>query len=1056
MTSKANHIRVVTRIRPINPQEITQGCIPCVTVIPNENAWPDKVSPVKKKGPFAFLTPNKRIMELPTLVSTINTPTTPLTRNTSHRGRLFHSSPSKGTSMIISDQPVFGSATSLLIGLPCNDNSQKQFDYDAVLDENASQFEVYKRTVGDSISQNIFRGCNTTILAYGQSGSGKTYTMSGGLEGTDQEGIRPRAIRDLFRAKSNHDGDVTITITYVEIYNDEIRDLLIEESSIENAPLKLRDQGPELIVEGLVPLLVKNEAEARRLMEIAVRRRTNPSFKIDSRISRSHTICTLAVNITPKKKTASVANAKLVLVDLAGSERIKQTGILAFAKQENININKDLFVLAKVLSALADQSKSKKNLHVPYRDSKLTRLLRDSLGRNCCTVMVACVSPTNVQLEESVNTLRYAERTRVTANTAKQNVVKTISTELDDFRAENKMLLLKVLELKTNFHRKEERTKADTSGWKTKYENLLAAADDAGIDLTESIKIKEQRDAIFRTMEFVGDDTDVSLATDIAFNKSLFDEDDDVDSTTIAINSRLAAIKSLDLEIALKQTQLEKLQQDVSKAENDSAHSATVGVSANIVRRLIVAPSDQFSEIELPLWDSIAVKKHDVNAIMEEHEDTSEKEKLTIRSTRLEIQLRDQKLVIRDLEDQLSIENRRRCEETNAFETKVAKIVEERDLYKIQCAINIDEVQRLQHNLINSASRQDLEKARRDLEKALSDYKNFRETMMELPSQTGIDGLLSSNVSCAQEDSDANTFEVDENNPQGFMPPLSTSFDDATIESDGGDSQASNHAAIRIHAAKMLFWANKAIERGKNARNGQSVCSSIASSTGNGSDFKPDMRGLQAITSTVKEIPMTGNAYMKGKPPRALPRPSENEIVFTGMEKVVKDASICHCQGSAFSGNAAHVNFYLPKLGMACTCGKKEVDESLDCKDPTSLENILRPWQVDFLKSLNIRRAEDLVYQYYRRSDILAKEMRRWRKDKNLVSVKTKSCGVALHIWNRTCKVIVKSVNLQRENCVFNLQKPNILEISLSDNQTLSTMGWGGIDAYEANSQAEL
>lgn len=1007
------------------------------------------------------MTPNKRNIEHLPLVSTNSTPATPLIKNTSNRGRLFQSSPSKSTSMTMSDRPVFGSSTSLLIGLSCNDSSQKQFDYDAVVDEHASQLEVYRRTVGNSVSQNIFQGLNTTILAYGQTGSGKTYTMSGGLEGTDQEGILPRAIRDLFCAKSNHDGDVAITLTYVEIHNDEIRDLLSEECSIENSPLKLRDQGPEgIVVDGLTPLIVRNEAEARQIMEIAVKRRTALSTKMNFRSSRSHTICTLNVNITPKKKTSAVTHAKLVLVDLAGSERIKQTGIIGFAKQESIHINKDLLVLAKVLSALADQSKSKKKLHVPYRDSKLTRLLRDSLGRNCCTVMVACVSPANLQLEESVNTLRYAERTRAFANTAKQNVVKTTSTELDAFRAENKMLIFKLLELKNKLHRKKETTKGDTSEWKMKYDNLLAAADDVGIDLTETINIKEQRDAIFRSMKYVDDENDDCLAIDIAFNQSLFDYDDDIDRTTMTMNSRLATIESLDLEIALKQNQLEKLQQGVSKAENALATSTTVGVSANIVRRLIVAPGKQSSEIELPMWDSIAVKKHDINAIMEELEKVkTEREILTIRTARLvalEHQLRDQQLLIRALEDQLSNENKLRCEETNAFKTKLAKTVEERDLYKIQCAVNIDEVQRLQHDLINSASRQDLEQARRDLEKAIADNKKFRENMTEMHSQACLESLPTSNVSCAREDSDANTFEVDENDHEGFMPPLSSSFDDATIESDGGDSQGSNHAAIRIHAAKMLFWANKAIERGKNSRNSQSVCSSIASSTGNGSDFKPDMRGLQAISSSAKELPTAGNAHMKGKPPRALPRPSENEIVLIGMEKVVKDASICQCQGSAFSGNAAHVNFYLPKLGMACTCGKKQIDKNLDSKDVTSLENILRPWQVDFLKSLNIRRAEDLVYQYHRRGDILAKEMRRWRKEKNLVSVKTKSCGIALHIWNRTCKVIVKSVNLQRENGVTNLQKPNILEISLSDNQTLSTMGWGGIEAFEASSQAEL
>jgi hypothetical protein len=358
----------------------------------------------------------------------------------------------------------------------------------------------------------------------------------------------------------------------------------------------------------------------------------------------------------------------------------------------------------------------------------------------------------------------------------------------------------------------------------------------------------------------------------------------------------------------------------------------------------------------------------------------------------------------------------------------------------------MDEVMRLQSKLEKSVSREELAKAGQDLEDAKKENKILKEQLKTMTQQALI--FPSAAVLTTNHDPDYSTNkDVIDGALEGghcgtqLLRGANSSFDDSTIESEAGDSQASSHTAIRIHAAKMLFWANKAIERGKTDRAPKSECSSLASSTGNGSDFKPDLRALQATTATAKGLPIT-KAPMAGKPPRALPHPSESEVVLTGMDKVANDATTCQCQGSAFAGNAAHVDFYLPKLGMVCTCGKHDLDKKLDNDDPTNLENILRPWQVDFLKSIKIFKAEDLVKQYQTRGDGLAKQMRSWRKKQGLASVKTKSCGIALHIWNKTCKVIVKSVQAQRKSGVKVFQKPDILEISMADNQTLSTIGW--------------
>jgi len=212
----------------------------------------------------------------------------------------------------------------------------------------------------------------------------------------DGDGVIPRAVHDLFRTRQLQCAQgkiVSMDLTYLEIYNDELRDLLSEtmqgETTIlspSSSTLKLRDHGSNtaegIVVQGLTRVAVDSMADVHTYMEQAHRNRTTGSTRLNERSSRSHAICTLTVTTKTTSASRSGAHstnttqAKLTLVDLAGSERIKETGVVGLQQQESININKDLFVLGKVVSALSQETKG----HVPYRDSKLTRLLRDSLG----------------------------------------------------------------------------------------------------------------------------------------------------------------------------------------------------------------------------------------------------------------------------------------------------------------------------------------------------------------------------------------------------------------------------------------------------------------------------------------------------------------------------------------------------------------------------------------------------------------------------------------------------------------------------------------------------
>ena len=380
------------------------------------------------------------------------------------------------------------------------DNLQdgRMFEFDAVFPPNSSQEQVYRKTCGDMISKSIFKGFNATILAYGQTGSGKTYTMgtnySAAGDGSavtvfnknvkstvlappaESEGVIGRAVHDLFSTRNslpNGRDRVKVEMSYLEIYNEQAIDLLSDDPT-DASLLQVRDSKSDgVVVQNLKSFIVSSPSEVATLMEKAGNKRATGSTQMNSVSSRSHAICTLTVtiapleggnvsNVTSSSSASSPRNhamrAKLTLVDLAGSERIKRTGAEGTRMKEGININKGLFVLGQVVSALSELGQSGKSSrsasgtsHIPYRDSKLTRLLQDSLGGNSRTVMIACCSPADSNIEESTNTLRYAERTRNIKNSAVRNVVSTglSASEAAALRRENQQLKLELAQMET-------------------------------------------------------------------------------------------------------------------------------------------------------------------------------------------------------------------------------------------------------------------------------------------------------------------------------------------------------------------------------------------------------------------------------------------------------------------------------------------------------------------------------------------------------------------------------------------------------------------------------
>nr|XP_012315972.1 kinesin-like protein KIF1C isoform X2 [Aotus nancymaae] len=279
----------------------------------------------------------------------------------------------------------------------------------------ASQQQVY-RDIGEEMLLHSFEGYNVCIFAYGQTGAGKSYTMMGRQE-PGQQGIVPQLCEDLFsRVSENQSAQLSysVEVSYMEIYCERVRDLLNPKS---RGSLRVREHpilGP--YVQDLSKLAVTSYADIADLMDCGNKARTVAATNMNETSSRSHAVFTIVFTQRCHDQLSGLDSekvSKISLVDLAGSERADSSGARGMRLKEGANINKSLTTLGKVISALADmQSKKRKSDFIPYRDSVLTWLLKENLGGNSRTAMIAALSPADINYEETLSTLRYADRTK--------------------------------------------------------------------------------------------------------------------------------------------------------------------------------------------------------------------------------------------------------------------------------------------------------------------------------------------------------------------------------------------------------------------------------------------------------------------------------------------------------------------------------------------------------------------------------------------------------------------------------------------------------------------
>jgi len=307
-------------------------------------------------------------------------------------------------------------------------SKDQTFGFDRVFDENTTQGDVYESTTR-GLLDSVLDGYNATVFAYGATGCGKTHTITGT---TQQPGIIFLTMQELFEkiTERSDEKQTEVSLSYLEIYNETIRDLLVPGGSKQG--LMLREDANQAV--SVAGLSSHHPHDVQEVMDMIVKGnefRTISPTEANATSSRSHAV--LQINVAQKDRNADVNEphtmATLSIIDLAGSERASATKNRGERLTEGANINKSLLALGSCINALCD---ARKKNHVPYRNSKLTRLLKFSLGGNCKTVMIVCVSPSSAHFDETQNTLRYANRAKNIQTKVTRNVY-NVNRHVKDF-----------------------------------------------------------------------------------------------------------------------------------------------------------------------------------------------------------------------------------------------------------------------------------------------------------------------------------------------------------------------------------------------------------------------------------------------------------------------------------------------------------------------------------------------------------------------------------------------------------------------------------------------
>ncbi|XP_060888987.1 kinesin heavy chain-like [Labrus mixtus] len=435
----------------------------------------------------------------------------------------------------------------------------KPYVFDRVLPPNTSQEQVYDQCA-KQIVKDVLGGYNGTIFAYGQTSSGKTHTMEGKLHDPQLMGIIPRIAHDIFDHIYSMDENLEfhIKVSYFEIYLDKIRDLL----DVSKTNLSVHeDKNRVPYVKGCTERFVSSPEEVMDVIDEGKSNRHVAVTNMNEHSSRSHSI--FLINIKQENmETEKKLSGKLYLVDLAGSEKVSKTGAEGAVLDEAKNINKSLSALGNVISALAEGTKT----HVPYRDSKMTRILQDSLGGNCRTTIIICCSPSVYNEAETKSTLMFGQRAKTIKNTVSVNLELTAEEWKKKYEKEKD----KNKSLKTIIQRLEAELNRWRNGEDVPEEEQLSSKDQKSIEPNDNTPIIDNLPPAGGGVSVTGDERSKYEEDISTLYKQLDDKDDEINQQSQLAEKLKEQMMDQEELLASTRRDYDKIQEELCRLQTEN------------------------------------------------------------------------------------------------------------------------------------------------------------------------------------------------------------------------------------------------------------------------------------------------------------------------------------------------------------------------------------------------------------------------------------------------------------------------------------------------------
>ena len=595
---------------------------------------------------------------------------------------------------------VFTSPTSLQFYSTRERNNYK-FNFDRIFQPSSTQEEIYSYGV-KGIIDSVLNGYNGTVLAYGQTGSGKTYTMQGEIGNEKTKGIIPRMIKHVFDYihEQNSSSEFMLKVSMIEIYQEKIRDLL--DISRVNLPIR-QDSIKGIYVDGCSERYVGCPRDVLNALELGANNRVQAATNMNEHSSRSHSIFILTINQTNKKEGFSKIG-KLYLVDLAGSEKISKSGATGFTIKEAEKINLSLTTLGRVIYNLTDG----KSQHVPYRESKLTRVLQESLGGNSKTCLIITCSPSIYNESETLSTLRFGERAKKIKNKPKINKEVTIA-ELQKLISQLKENLKKANARITQLENyiKQKNLTVPEGNYKKEEDEEEIEEKEKERDAQKEIEIRKKFD-----------NKNIGIGERINITLGLLNEDDTYDNR-IKVMANLQAMKEIiEIHPGLKDLNYKSIPQGEIKIEGNNNINSNIQSNINKLINKIkgykeIQNNQELVKIFNALQNQVKYIKNFEGNIQGQTEDNQEQKKIyedkDIQTEKLDDDELDKMKFIYEREKrllQLQIDDK--MSENNYLNKQIEQLEEENK--NLNDKIPFNEKETIKKNLLLESNLKDLKK----------------------------------------------------------------------------------------------------------------------------------------------------------------------------------------------------------------------------------------------------------------------------------------------------------------------------------------------------------